>query len=221
MKIIKDKIFILGILTILGITYLAISRGKWKTYIIQKEKSEKSISLSKNINIEIENSINNNSIISNSTEFIISKNCIEIDSLSIKLLSISNSLNNELTKTKTKVIDIENIEFDTIGKLTEESYLSNHITQICSNQRIEITNWFKLNDKNSNEFKLQYFIKEVGGKPITKEIELEKVTKFNIVGKNHYDYIILIYPVLWVFLIILLVIKAFLIFKRSRNRNET
>ncbi|PXY38746.1 hypothetical protein DMB65_21265 [Flavobacterium cheongpyeongense] len=221
MKIIKDKILLLAILTILGISYLAVSRGKWKTYIIQKGKTEKSISLSKNIKIEIENSINSNSIISNSTEFIISKGCIEIDSLSIKMKSISNSLKNELKNSKTRVVDIENIEFDTIGNLKAESYLPNKITELCANQRIEISNWFPLNDKNSEEFKLQYFIKEVGKKPITKEIYLEKVTNFNIIGQNHYDFIILIYPILWVFLILLLVIKVVLILKKRRNEKET
>jgi polyribonucleotide nucleotidyltransferase len=221
MKIIKDKIFILGILTILGLTYLSISRGKWKTYILQKGKTEQSISLSKNIKIEIENSINNDFIISNSTEFIVTENCAKIDSLSIKLLAQTNFLNKELTKTKTKVVDIENLEFDTIGNITKESYLSNHIYQLCSNQRIEITNWFHLTDRKLNEFKLQYFIKEVGKKPITKEIELEKVTRFRIIGKNHYDYVILLYPLLWIFLTILLIIKVFLLIKKSRNRNET
>ena len=218
---IKDKIFILGILTILGITYLSISRGKWETYIVTKVKTEKSISLSKNLKIEFENSINSDLIISNSTEFIISKDCIEIDSLSIKILKNSNSLKNELTKIKTRVVDIENIEFDTIGNLEAESYLPNKITELCANQRIEISNWFKLTDRKSSEFKLCYYIKEVGKKPITKELELEKVTRFNIIGKNHYDYIILLYPLLWGFLAILLVIKIVLSFKKSRNRNET
>ena len=221
MKIIKDKIFILGILTILGITYLSISRGKWKTYILQKGKTEKSISLSKNIKIEIENSINSNLIISNNTEFIISNDCIEIDSLSIKMLSNSNSLKNEFTNTKTRVVDIENIEFDTIGNLKAESYLPNKITELCANQRIEISNWFEVKDKNLKEFKLQYFIKEVGKKPIMKQVELEKVSRFNIIGKNHYDYTVVIYPILWVFLVILLVIKVVLLFKKSRNGNET
>jgi len=220
-KIIKDKIFILAILTIIGITYLSISRGEWKTYIIEKEKSDNRISLTKNIKIEIENSINNDLIVSNSTEFKISNNCAEIDSLSIKLYSETNSLSKELTKTKTKVVDIENLEFDTIGNLTKESYLSNHINQLCSNQRIEITNWFNLTDRKSNEFKLQYFIKEVGKKPITKEIKLKKVTRFKIIGKNHYDYEILLYPLLWIFLTILLVIKIVVLLKNSRNRNET
>lgn len=220
MKIIKDKIFILGILTILGITYLSISRGKWKTYIIEKENSENSISLTKNIKIDIENSINNDLIISNSTEFIISENCVEIDSLSIKLLAVTNSLNKELIKTKTKVVDIENLEFDTIGNITKESYLSNQINQLCSNQRIEITNWFNLTDRKSNKFKLRYFIKEAGKKPITKEIELEKVTRFNIIGKNHYDFVILIYPILWVFLILLFAIKAVIILKKRINKKE-
>ena len=68
MKIIRDKIFLLVVLTILGISYLAVSRGKWKTNVIQKGKTEKSIFFSKNIKIEIENSINSNLIISNSTE---------------------------------------------------------------------------------------------------------------------------------------------------------
>ena len=221
MKIIKDKIFLLAILTILGISYLAVSRGKWKTNIIQKGKTEKSISLGKDIKIEIENSINNNLIISNSTEFIISKDCIEIDSLSIKMVSNSNSLKSELTNTKTRVVDIENIEFDTIGNLKAESYLPNKITELCANQRIEITNWFKVKDKNLKEFKLQYFIKEVGKKPITKEIYLEKVTNFNIIGKNHYDFIILIYPILWVFLILLLVIKVVKILKKRNDEKET
>ena len=221
MKIIKDKIFILGILTILGITYLSISRGKLETYIVTKVRTEKSISISKNIKIEFENSINSDLIISNSTEFIISKDCIEIDSLSIKMLKNSSLLKNELTKTKTRVVDIENIEFDTIGNLKTESYLPNKITELCANQRIEISNWFKLTDKKSSEFKLCYFIKEVGKKPITKELELEKVTRFNIIGKNHYDYVILLYPLLWGFLAILLVIKIVFSFKKSRNRNET
>ena len=221
MKIIKDKIFLLVILTILGISYLAVSRGKWKTYIIQKGKTEKSISLSKDIKIEIENSINNNLIISNSTDFIISKDCIEIDSLSIKMVSNSNSLKSELTNTKTRVVDIENMEFDTIGNLKAESYLPNKITELCSNQTIEISNWFKVKDKNLKEFKLQYFIKEVGKKPITKEIYLEKVTNFNIIGKNHYDFIILIYPILWVFLLILLVIKVVKILRKRNDEKQT
>ena len=221
MKIIKDKIFLLVILTILGISYLAVSRGKWKTYIIQKGKTEKSISLSKDIKIEIENSINNNLIISNSTDFIISKDCIEIDSLSIKMVSNSNSLKSELTNTKTRVVDIENMEFDTIGNLKTESYLPNKITELCSNQTIEISNWFKVKDKNLKEFKLQYFIKEVGKKPITKEIYLEKVTNFNIIGKNHYDFIILIYPILWVFLLILLVIKVVKILRKRNDEKQT
>ena len=221
MKIIKDKIFLLVILTILGISYLAVSRGKWKTYIIQKGKTEKSISLSKDIKIEIENSINNNLIISNSTDFIISKDCIEIDSLSIKMVSNSNSLKSELTHTKTRVVDIENMEFDTIGNLKAESYLPNKITELCSNQTIEISNWFKVKDKNLKEFKLQYFIKEVGKKPITKEIYLEKVTNFNIIGKNHYDFIILIYPILWVFLLILLVIKVVKILRKRNDEKQT
>jgi hypothetical protein len=221
MKIIKDKIFILGILTILGIIYLSISRGKWQTYIIEKENSGNSISLTKNIKIDIENSINSDLIISNSTEFIISENCEEIDSLSIKLIAVTKSLNKELIKIKTKVVDIENLEFDTIGNITKESYLCNQINQLCSNQRIEITNWFKLTDRKSNEFKLQYFIKEAGEKPITKEIVLEKVTRFNIISKNHYDFVILIYPILWVFLLILFVIKMVKILRKRKDEKQT
>ena len=222
MKIIKDKIFLLIILTIFGIIYLAVSRGKWKTYIIQKGKTEKSIYLSKDINIEIENSINNESIISNGTVFTISENCIEIDSFSIKMMSISNSEKKELINNKTQVIDLDNIEFDTIGNLKKGFILPNNITELCASQRIEISNWFKLSDENLKEFKLEYYIKIVGEKPITKEIELQKVTNFNIVGKNHYDYIIIIYPILWGFLILLLVVKSIkIILKKRQNGNET
>ena len=58
-----------------------------------------------------------------------------------------NSLKNKLKNTKTREIDIKNIEFDTIGNLKVESYLPNKITELCANQRIEISNWFALNDK--------------------------------------------------------------------------
>ena len=222
MKIFKDKIFLLIILTILGITYLAFSRGKLQTYIIQKGKIEKSISLSKDINIEIENSINDESVISNSTVFTISENCIEIDSFSIKMMSISNSQKKELINNKTQVIDLENIEFDTIGNLKNDFILPNNITELCASQRIEISNWFKLNNENLKEFKLEFYIKKVEEEPIIKEILLEKITNFNIVGENHYDYIIIIYPILWGFLILMLVVKSIkIILKKRRNGNET
>ena len=45
---------------------------------------------------------------------------------------------------------------------------------------------------------------------------------FNIVGENHYDYIIIIYPILWGFLILMLVVKSIkIILKKRRNGNET
>jgi hypothetical protein len=211
MNFLKDKLIISIFVALLLQIYIMSTRGDWTTRISQetaKSGSKYRFSLTKNLAIESEHFINTDNQIIGSATYIVTNKCFKIDSLSIKFYEVKSGTEVELTKTKTQLADINQIEFDPNGSIKEESLLKNEKIEICpGRQRIEITNWFKYTDKNVSHFRIKYFIGTDDNEDILGKAELKKKTRFEIHGRNHYDFIILLYPVLWILLGLLTFIK--------------
>ena len=191
--------------------YIMATRGEWTTRLIQenaKSENKYRLSLSKNLAIESEHFINTDNQTIGSATYIVPKNCFRIDSLSIKFYEVKSGTEIELINTKTQFADINQIEFNQNGSINEESLLKDVRIEICPRrERIEITNWFKYIDRNTSNFRIKYFIKTGENEKIIGKAELNKKTRFEIHGRNHYDFIILLYPVLWVLFGLLILIK--------------
>ena len=198
------------------------TRGDWTTRMNQENANSENkyrFSLTKDLAIESEHFINTDKQIIGSATYIVTNKCFKIDSLSIKFYEIKNSGEVELIKTKTQLADISQIEFDPTGVIKEESLLKNEKIEICpGRQRIEITNWFKYSDKSVSHFRIKYFIRTADNENISGKADLTKSTRFEIHGRNHYDFIILLYPILWILLGLLTLIKIIQIVRKYNGR---
>ena len=198
------------------------TRGDWTTRMNQENANSENkyrFSLTKDLAIESEHFINTDKQIIGSATYIVTNKCFKIDSLSIKFFEVKNSGEVELIKTKTQLADISQIEFDPTGVIKEESLLKNEKIEICpGRQRIEITNWFKYLDKNVSNFRIKYFIRTADNENINGKADLTKSTRFEIHGRNHYDFIILLYPILWILLGLLTLIKIIQIVRKYNGR---
>jgi len=211
MTFLKDKLIIAIFLTLLLQVYIMSTRGDWTTRVSQENANSENnyrFSLTKDLAIESEHFISTDNQIIGSHTYIVPNKCFKIDSLSIKFYQINNATEVELIRTKTQLADITKIEFDPNGNIKEETLLKDEKIEICpGRQRIEISNWFKYSDKNVSHFRIKYFIRTGDKENIVGKADLTKTTRFEINGRNHYDFIILLYPVLWILLGLLTLIK--------------
>ncbi|ALJ00406.1 hypothetical protein [Rufibacter tibetensis] len=222
MKILKDKILILLLITSLGIFYLMNSRGIWETTIKQKGAAEDNwIKLSDNLSFESEHFINADSqIVGSHTYLVVANDCFTIDSLSVQIVELVNGKRIKLSNTGTKIADMQQLEFDSYGMIVPESLLKSHKITICPNQRIEVSNWFKYTQAASEDFEIDYYLKGRNQKPLSATVKLKKVESFRLEGRHHYDFIILLYPILWFIFGVLVITKIVLLIKKKRKPNK-
>jgi hypothetical protein len=216
MKLLKDKIVILILLTILGLVYLMTTRGHWETYLEQDWAIEKNrVDFSDNISIESEHLISSDNLtVGTSTYLFVKNKCIQIDTVSITMLAVTDDQEKTLRNKKRRVADMDKLVFDSQYSLSDESFLKSIKMKLCPGQRIEIANWYDT-DAGTKDFIIEYVIKEAAGEPLTKRVNLEKETEFKLSGRHHYDFIVLLYPVLWIALGLLVIVK---IIKVSRKK---
>ena len=139
--------------------------------------------------------------------------------MSISILAIENGNKITLNNSKSKITDINNIEFDSYGNVTEASYFKNWKIEVCPYNRIEISNWFETKSIDTNKFVITYFIKTKKNEFIKGKAKLNRKTNFEIQGKHHYDFIILLYPILWGILLILIILGIIKKVRKKRTPN--
>ena len=210
MNILKDKIIFLILLTALGIVYLIATRGHWETNLKQKWAIDKNrIDLSENVSIESAHRISPDGLVVGSDTYLFVKNaCIRIDTLSIRMFEVINGHERELRITKRRISDMHRLVFDSQYNLTEDNFLKSIKIELCPGQRIEISSWFNYTETKTNDFVIEYNIRERNSETVSKRAKLEKERELEISGKHHYDYIILLYPVLWILLGLLIIVKT-------------
>jgi hypothetical protein len=222
MKILKDKLIISIFLVLLSLIYISVTRGNWTTNIEQKNSNSETknkIKLNEFLSIESEHFGSKDLKIIGSNTYLISKKCFEIDSLSISILAIENGNKITLNNSKSKITDINNIEFDSYGNVTEASYFKNWKIEVCPYNGIEISNWFETKSVDTNKFVITYFIKTKKNEFIKGKAKLNRKTNFEIQGKHHYDFIILLYPILWGILLILIILGIIKKVRKKRTPN--
>ena len=137
MKILKDKLIISIFLVLLSLIYISVTRGNWTTNIEQKNSNSETknkIKLNEFLSIESEHFGSKDLKIIGSNTYLISKKCFEIDSLSISILAIENGNKITLNNSKSKITDINNIEFDSYGNVTEASYFKNWKIEVLNSE---------------------------------------------------------------------------------------
>ncbi|WP_210463117.1 MULTISPECIES: hypothetical protein [Rufibacter] len=216
MEILKDKILLLLIITSVGLIYLITSRGAWESTIEQKGAEENNrLKLSDYISIESDHFLNSENQTIGSATYIIAYKCFIIDSLSVQIIEVDNGKRSYLSNTLTRIADMQKVQFNSIGEIVPESLLPTYKVAICPGQQIEITNWFKYPNANAEDFEIKYYIKGKNLAPVSRTAKLEKVESFSIKGRHHYDFIILLYPILWLIFGLLLLSKIVLVLRKK------
>jgi hypothetical protein len=211
MKFIKDKLLIFILLTGLLQLYIIMTRGDWETSVEQKGAdmdNNNRLVLTDDLFIESEHSISPATRTIGSHTYFVTDKCFTVDSLEIAISETYNDKEILCKKVKTRIADINELQFDSLGGIKEESLLKNEKIKICPGQRIEISNWFEYPNNEASEFKIRYFIITTDKQKILGQADLIKKTSFEINGRHHYDFIILLYPVLWGLLGLLILIKV-------------
>ena len=205
-------------LVVLSLIYISVTRGNWVTNLEQKNSnsdSKNKIKLNEFLSIESAHFGTKDLKIIGSNTYLIAEKCFEIDSLSISISAIENGNEIILNNSKSQITDINKLEFDSYGSVKETSYFKNWKIEVCPYNRIEISNWFESKNIDTNKFVINYFIKTKENEFIKGMSNLNRKTNFEIQGKHHYDFIILLYPVLWGILFILI---TFGIIKKIRKK---
>ena len=217
MKILKDKILILLLITSLGLFYLMKSRGIWETTIKQKGAAENNwVKLSDNLSIESEHFISaDTQIVGSHTYLLVANECLSIDSLSVKIVEFVNGKGIKLRNTRSRIADMQQLEFDSYSRIVPESLLKSYRVSICPGQRIEVSNWFKYTQAESEDFEISYYIKVRNQGPYITTAKLRKAEDFRLEGRHHYDFVILLYPVLWFIFGVLVITKIVLIVRKK------
>ena len=200
MRFIKDKILVFILLTALLQLYIIVTRGDWETNVEQEgstSDNKNQLKLTDNIFIESEHLISAETQTIGSHTYLLTDKCFTIDSIDISISEIIDDKEIECKKFKTRIADINELEFDSLGRIKEETLLKSEKIKICPGQRVEISNWFKYQDNDASLFRIKYFILTTDNETISGKADLLKKTTFEINGRNHYDFIILLYPVLW------------------------
>jgi hypothetical protein len=210
MRFFKDKLLVFILLTALLQLYIIVTRGDWETRIEQKGATADDMNrlkLTDDLFIESEHSINEGTRTIGSHTYFVTDRCFTVDSLDITISQVVNSNEIQCKKIKTRIADINELEFDSLGNIKEKTLLKSEKIKICPDRRIEVSNWFEYTDNEASEFKIDYSIVTADQKRISGEADLVKRTSFEINGRHHYDFIILLYPMLWGLLGLLTLIK--------------
>jgi hypothetical protein len=218
MRFIKDKLLIFILLTTLLQLYIIVTRGDWETKVNQRGATgddKNHLELSDDLFIESEHSINVGTRTIGSHTYFVTDKCFTVDSLEITITQIVDNKEIQCKKVKTRIADINELEFDSLGRIKEETLLKSEKIKICPDQRIEISNWFEYPDNEAAGFKISYFIATSDKKKISGQVDLVKKTSFEINGRHHYDFIILLYPVLWGLLGLLILIKIIRVVRKK------
>jgi len=187
-----------------------VTRGDWETNIEQKGTStdnKNRFELTDDLWIESEHTISKESRIVGTHTYFVTDKCFTIDSLTISIAEVFDDKVIQCKRVNTRIADLNQLEFDSQGRIKEETLLESPKITICPDQRIEISNWFEYHDKDASSFRASYFIITADQKTISGHADLIAKTSFEINGRHHYDFIILLYPVLWGVLGILVLIK--------------
>jgi hypothetical protein len=222
MKILKEKLIISIFLVVLTLIYICVTRGNWATNIEQQNSSSETknkIKLNEFLSIESEYFGSSDLKTIGSNTYFVAKKCFEIDSLSISISAIKNGNEIFLNNSKSKIADRNNIEFDSYGNVKETSYFRNWKIEVCPYNEIEISNWFETKNIDTNKFIITYFIKTKKNEFIKGKSHLVRKTNFEIQGKHHYDFIILLYPILWGILLILIIFGIIKKVRKKRTPN--
>ena len=191
MRILKNKLLISIFLVFLSLIYIMVTRGNWTTNIEQKNSNsgtKNKTKLNEFLSIESEHFGSKDLKIIGSNTYLIAEKCFKIDSLSITISAIEKGKEITLNNSKSKIADINNLEFDSYGTLTESSYFKNWKIEVCPYNRIEISNWFETENIDTNKFVISYFIKTKKNELIKGTSNLKRNTNFKIRGKHHYDF---------------------------------
>ena len=218
MRFIKDKLVIFILLTALLQLYIIVSRGDWETNVEQKGATtddNNRLELSDDLIIESEHFINEETQTIGSHTYLMTDKCFTIDSLEINMSEIIDDKEIQCKKVKTRIADINELEFDSLGNVKEETLLKTEKIKICPGQRIELSNWFEYLDNEVSRFKISYFIITTNKEKISGQADLIKKTGFEINGRHHYDFIILLYPVLWGLLGLLTLVKIIRVVRKK------
>ena len=218
MRFIKDKLLIFILLTALLQLYIIVTRGDWETNVEQKGATaddKNRLVLTDDLFIESEHSINEETRTIGSHTYFVTDKCFTLDSLEINISEIVDDKEIQCKRVKTRIADINELEFDSLGNIKEETLLKSEKIKICPEQRIEISNWFEYQDNEVSEFKISYFIITTDKKKISGQADLVKRASFEINGRHHYDFIILLYPLLWGLLGLLTLIKIIRVVRKK------
>jgi hypothetical protein len=98
-------------------------------------------------------------------------------------------------------------------------HFKNWKIEVCPYNGIEISNWFETKSVDTNKFVITYFIKTKKNEFIKGKAKLNRKTNFEIQGKHHYDFIILLYPILWGILLILIILGIIKKVRKKRTPN--
>lgn len=212
MRFLKDKLLIFILLTALLQLYIVATRGDWETKVEQKGANpddKNHLKLTDDLFIESEHSINVETRTIGSHTYFVTDKCFKIENLEITISELLDNKEVPCKNTKTRVADFSTLEFDSLGRMKEETLIQTTKIKICPGQRIEISNWFEFPDSEASIFKIRYSVLTTEDKKISGEATLIKRTSFEINGRHHYDFIILLYPVLWWVLGLLTLVKIY------------
>lgn len=218
MRFFKDKLLVFILLTSLLQLYIIVTRGDWDTRVEQNSAAaddKNRLKLTDDLYIESEHLINDGTRTIGSHTYFVTDRCFTVDSLDITISQVVDGNKIQCKKVKTQIADINELEFDSLGNIKEETLLKSEKMKICPDQRIEISNWFEYANNESSDFKIGYFIITSDQKRISGQTDLVRKRSFEIKGRHHYDFIILLYPVLWGLLVLLILIKIIRVVRKK------
>jgi hypothetical protein len=210
MRFIKDKLIVFILLTALLQLYIVVTRGDWETIVEQKgatSDGKNHLKLTDNVSIESDHSIIVETHTIGSHTYLVTDKCFTVDSLDISISEIIDDKPTKCKKVKTRIADINELEFDSLSRIKEETLFKTEKIEVCPEQRIEISNWFEYADNEASLFRIHYFILTTDNETISGKADLVRKTSFEINARNHYDFIIFLYPMLWGLLGLLIAIK--------------
>ena len=190
MRFIKDKLLVFILLTALLQLYIIVTRGDWETNVEQKGSTsddKNQLKLTDKVFIESEHSISAETQTIGSHTYLVTDKCFTVDSLDISISEIIDDKEIKCKKVKTRIADINELEFDSLGRIKEETLFKTEKIKICPEQRIEISNWFEYPDNEASLFRINYFILTTDNERISGKADLVKKTTFEINGRHHYD----------------------------------
>jgi hypothetical protein len=202
MMFLKDKLLIFIILTALLQLYIIVTRGDWEIKL--EGNHENRLKFSEGLLVESEYTVDEERRTIGIHTYFVNETCVSIDRLTISVAELFKDNVIQCPRVDTRFEYLS--QFEETNR-DEENLLRGTTITICPDQRIEISNWFKYSDNEASDFKVNYSIGTTGNRTISRQIDLVKKMRLEINGRHHYDFIILLYPVLWIVLGVLVSIQ--------------